>query len=129
MQHLLALVFLILAGTINIAGDSDRHRVTRLVTGSSIWHNSPLNVQVHRIQNKKLWKHFAFHYSNMQERWSHEPGLNLVNGGRPQLWHGTSSTEAQQVYATEQGTCPSSPPPLLGQSVASWRWFALVLSH
>ena len=60
-------------------------------------------MQVHCIQNKKLWKQFAFHYSNMQERWSHEPNLNLVNGGLPQLWHGTSATEPQQVYATEQG--------------------------
>lgn len=62
-----------------------------------------LVVQVHRIQNRKLWKLFALHYGNMQERWSHEPGLHLVNGGLPMLWHGTSDTEPDKVYATEQG--------------------------
>ena len=71
-------------------------------------------MQVHRIQNKKLWKQFAFHYSNMQERWSHEPTLNLVNGGLPQLWHGTCATEPQRVYATEQGRVDSWPMRQLG---------------
>ena len=61
------------------------------------------DMQLHRIQSKKLWKQFAFHYSNMQERWSHNPELDLVNGGLPMLWHGTSATEPQHVYATEQG--------------------------
>lgn len=60
-------------------------------------------LQVHRIQNKKLWKLFAFHHSNMQERWSHEPDLHLANGGLSTLWHGTSFTEPYSVDATEQG--------------------------
>ncbi|KAL3136737.1 hypothetical protein ABBQ38_005454 [Trebouxia sp. C0009 RCD-2024] len=60
-------------------------------------------VKVERIQNMKLWKLFALHYGHMQERWSQEPGLHLVNGGLPMLWHGTSATEPHKVYATEQG--------------------------
>ena len=40
----------------------------------------------------------------MQDRWSLEPNLNLVNGGLPQLWHGNSAIEPQRVYATEQGS-------------------------
>ncbi|KAL3158168.1 hypothetical protein ABBQ32_011758 [Trebouxia sp. C0010 RCD-2024] len=60
-------------------------------------------VKVQRIQNKKLWNLFALHYGHMQERWSQEPGLHLVNGGLPMLWHGTSATEPHKVYATEQG--------------------------
>ena len=63
----------------------------------------PACLQIHRIQNKKLWKLFALHYENVQERWSHEPNLHLANGGLPQLWHGTGATEPHKVYATEQG--------------------------
>ena len=64
---------------------------------------SPACLQIHRIQNKKLWKLSALHHGNMQERWSHEPDLHLANGGLPQLWHGTGVTEPHKVYATEQG--------------------------
>ena len=60
-------------------------------------------MQIHRVQNMKLWKLFAMHYENMRERWRHEPNLELVNGGLPSLWHGTRHTEPHKVCTTEQG--------------------------
>lgn len=60
-------------------------------------------MQVHRIQNKKLWKAFAHSQACMKERWSHEPHLPLVNGGRLTLWHGTSHTEPYKIYGSELG--------------------------
>lgn len=39
----------------------------------------------------------------MKERWAHEPGLPLLNGGLETLWHGTTHTEPRKIYATELG--------------------------
>ncbi len=61
------------------------------------------HVQVHRIQNKKLWNAFAHSQACMKERWSHEPSLPLINGGHPTLWHGTSRTEPYKIYGAELG--------------------------
>ena len=46
---------------------------------------------------------YAASWASMKDRWSHEPGLPLVNGGGPTLWHGTSHTEPHKMYATELG--------------------------
>ncbi|KAL0025892.1 hypothetical protein WJX77_000090 [Trebouxia sp. C0004] len=64
-------------------------------------------VKVHRIQNKKLWSAFAHSQACMQERWTHEPSLPLINGGHSNLWHGTSHTEPHKIYGTEQGFTPN----------------------
>ena len=60
-------------------------------------------LQVHRIQNKKLWRAFSHSQASMKERWAHEPGLPLLNGGLETLWHGTTETEPHKIYATELG--------------------------
>ena len=60
-------------------------------------------LQIHRIQNKKLWRAFCHSQASMKERWAHEPGLPLLNGGLETLWHGTSATEPHKIYATELG--------------------------
>ena len=70
---------------------------------SSSYAENPCLVQVHRIQNKKLWKAFLHSQACMKERWSHEPHLPLVNGGRLTLWHGTSHTEPYKIYGSELG--------------------------
>ncbi len=59
--------------------------------------------QVHRIQNKLLWEAFAEKYARLKRRWSHEPDLDLVNGGAMTLWHGTNFTQLNRIYATEHG--------------------------
>lgn len=60
-------------------------------------------VKVHRIQNKLLWEAFAEKYARLKRRWSHEPDLDLVNGGAMMLWHGTTGTQPIRIYATEHG--------------------------
>ena len=59
--------------------------------------------QVHRIQNMLLWEAFAEKYARLKRRWSHEPDLDLVNGGAMTLWHGTTGTQPIKIYATEHG--------------------------
>jgi len=70
--------------------------------------NVMLMWQVHRIQNKLLWEAFAEKYARLKRRWSHEPDLDLVNGGAMTLWHGTTFTQPNRIYATEHGKHISS---------------------
>ncbi len=50
--------------------------------------------QVHRIQNKLLWKVYASNLDAMK---------GLVNGGFATLWHGTSRADPWDIYAAEHG--------------------------
>lgn len=63
---------------------------------------------VQRIQNKLLWEAFAEKYARLKRRWSDEPDLDLVNGGAMTLWHGTTFTQPNRIYATEHGKHISS---------------------
>lgn len=47
----------------------------------------------------------------MRRRWKGEPGLQVRNGGAHTLWHGTTETEPNRIYATEHGR-PASLKPL-----------------
>lgn len=47
-------------------------------------------LQVYRVQNKKLWRAFSPSQPSMKERWAHEPGLSVLISGLETLWHGTS---------------------------------------
>ena len=62
-----------------------------------------LPMQVHRVQNQKLWKLFSYNYRSMEDRWKGESSFPLVNGGLSTLWHGTSHQMPDAVYASETG--------------------------
>ena len=65
-----------------------------------------LTWQVHRIQNKRLWKNYTHNFDGMKDRWPDLVESDLVNGGASTLWHGTSRTAPVKIYATELGESP-----------------------
>lgn len=71
-------------------------------------HIEHIALQVHRIQNKLLWKVYASNLDAMRARWQDEPALHLVNGGLPSLWHGTSLADPWNIYAAEHGQSGAS---------------------
>lgn len=56
-------------------------------------------LQIERIQNRKLWQHYCGSKQQMQERWAHDPSLTLEQD----LWHGSTCTDPALIYTDEYG--------------------------
>ena len=61
-------------------------------------------LQIERIQNRKLYQHYCGSKHQMRERWAHDPSLTLERD----FWHGTKSADPARIDTDEYGMLYSS---------------------